>query len=102
MELKSRDSQKAHLGPLLNVHTNFEVSSSIQKRIMPGNKFEGWKKSKKTHFWGCEKGKIGLRSRDPEKTHLEPLPHEHTNLKFPAQFGGELCEEQTHKIRKND
>ena len=29
--LKSRDPQKPHLGPLLNVHTKFQLLSSILK-----------------------------------------------------------------------
>ena len=31
MELKSREPQNAHLGPLLNVHTRFQLPNSVWK-----------------------------------------------------------------------
>ena len=45
---------------------------------------------------------MGLISRYPQKAHLGRLLIVHTKFRFFAQFGGELCEEQTQKIRKND
>ena len=43
---------------------------------------------------------MGLKSRDTQKAHPRPLPNAHTYFSFVAEFLGELCEEQTQKIRK--
>ena len=44
------------------------------------------------------KDSMELKNRDSQKAHLWPLYI--PNSKFLAQFGGELCEEQTQKKRK--
>ena len=47
MGLKNRDLQKAHLGPLLNVLTKFQLPSSIWKGNMGGTAlFQGQKEGK--------------------------------------------------------
>ena len=45
MGLKSRDLQKAHLGPVLNVRTKFQLSSSIWREAKGGTApFQGQKR----------------------------------------------------------
>ena len=43
---------------------------------------------------------MGLKSRDPQKARLKPLLNVHTYFSFLAQFGEDLCEEDTQKVRK--
>ena len=50
----------------------------------------------------CKKGSTVVKSRDQQKAHLRLLLIVPTNYSLLAQFGGELCEEQTQKIRKYD
>ena len=61
--IKSRDPQKAYLGLLLNVHTQFQLTTS---NLEP---------------YGCGVGEgggeMGLKSRDPKKAHLRHLLNVH-------------------------
>ena len=51
MELKSVIPQKAHLGPLLNVHTKFQLPSSIWRENRRGTApFQGQKWGKSSYL----------------------------------------------------
>ena len=56
MGLKSRDPQKVHLGHLLNVHTCFQLPSSIWRAVIRGTNSKNKKKRPKNHFLGAVRG----------------------------------------------
>ena len=52
-------------------------------------------------FWCYEGVEIELESQDPQKARLEPVLNVRIpNFSFLPHFEGELCEEQTQKMRK--
>ena len=56
MGLKSRDFQKAQLGPLLNVHTKFQLPSLIWNKVMSGTNLKNSENEKNeliNHFLGA-------------------------------------------------
>ena len=68
---------------------------------------------KKITFWGLWRCEMGLRARNPQQAHawlvLNPYNKFQAlyyiyipNFRVLAQFGRELCEEQTQKIRNPD
>ena len=62
MELKGRYPQKAHLGPVLNIHIKFQVPGSILRGVMRETNPKNEKNEKNqpiNHFWGNEVVKWG-------------------------------------------
>ena len=56
------------LRPLLNVHTKFQLPSSIWREVMRGTNLENVKKRPKTIFQGCEGVKWSWKSKPPKGT----------------------------------
>ena len=69
---------------------------------MRGTNSKNKKNGKKTTFQGLSGGEMGLKSRDPQNTHVGYLFNVYTNFNFLAQFGRELEEEQPFFQVKNE
>ena len=85
MRLKNQDApfQKAHLGSLLNVHTKFQLPSSIWRVVMREKNSKNNKNHQKISFlvlWG---GVKGLKSLNSQKTQILPLLSVHAKLQLP-------------------
>ena len=65
MGLKSQDRQKAHLGPLLNIHTQFHFPSSIWKGVMCRTNSKNEKTRPKNYTFEAVRDEMGLKSQDP-------------------------------------
>ena len=55
VRLKSKDSQKVHLGNLLNAHTSFQVPRSIWSGVMRGTSSKNGKTRTKNHTFRAMK-----------------------------------------------
>ena len=58
------------------------------------------KKDQKPFSFRLLRDEMGLKSRDPKKARLGSTINVIPNFSFLAQFGGELFEEQTQKMKK--
>ena len=78
---KNRDPQKAHLGPLVKVHTQFKLLSSIRRGVTRGTKSRN-DRNERPILWGCEGVKWSRKVEPPQKAHLGPLPNVHNQFKL--------------------
>ena len=69
--LKSQNLQKTHLGPILNLNTEFQISGLSWRRHVRETNL----KNKKTHpkdIFGAVRDETGMKSRNFQKAHLWP------------------------------
>ena len=83
---------------LFNLHTKFQLSSSIWTDVMRGTNPKNEKTRPKNYNFRAVSGCNEAETLKPfQKTHLRPyIP----NLNFLGQFGEELCQKKSQKRRK--
>ena len=74
MKLKSRTHPpQAHLGPILNQHTKFKFSSLTWTMVIRETNSKRMKIRQKPHILGLQGEAIGMKIRNPQKAHFQPL-----------------------------
>ena len=84
--LKSRNPQKAHLDHLLHVHVEFQPSTSIRRGCGRDTRSETIENTEKSTFWRLKRGGMGLKSRNPQKAHLDHPLHVHVAFQPPTSI----------------
>ena len=94
IEVNSWNPQNLHLKLLLNLHTKFQVPSSIWREVMRGTKSEiKGKNDQKTTFLGLLGNALRLKGRPLLLAHLYLLLNLHTKFQLPNSIWREKGEE---------
>ena len=95
--LNSWNPQKTHLRPMVNLYTPFQSPRLNFNAIIRAINSKNEKKRPKTTILSLWGGAMSLKCRYPKSTFR--IPTTSTSL-IAAQFGGEVCEEQSNKHKK--
>ena len=102
MKLKSQNSQKVHLKPIINLHTKFQLPISIWRTVMRGSNSKNRKNSPKNYIFvavrRCNEAEKSRLPKDKSRAFNNRIYQISTS--YVAQFWRKLWEIQTQNMIK--